>query len=50
MGMTPIADAVRWAQTGTGGKQYEMFAAADSDAGCMRWGLCDTNPKKEGDE
>lgn len=45
MGMTPIRDAVSWANTGTGGKQFELFAAAESDAGCMRWGLCDTNPK-----
>lgn len=47
----PIDEAVKWARTGHGGKQYELFAAAESDAGCMRWGLCETNPDKpEGDK
>jgi len=43
----PIDDAVKWSRTAHGGKQYEMFAADPRDAGCMRWGLCDTNGGKE---
>ena len=38
----PIGDVVKWAKTGHGGKQFELFAAAPGDTGCMRWGLCDT--------
>jgi 3'-phosphoadenosine 5'-phosphosulfate sulfotransferase (PAPS reductase)/FAD synthetase len=43
----PIDEAVKWSKTSHGGAQYEMFAANESDAGCMRWGLCETNPDKE---
>ena len=39
----PIAKVVEWSRTSRGGKQFEMFAADPADAGCMRWGLCDTN-------
>lgn len=45
--MVPIDEAVKWARTSHGGKQFDMFAAAGRDAGCMRWGLCDTNPDDE---
>lgn len=45
--MVPIREVVSWARTGHGGKQYELFAAGESDAGCMRWGLCDTSGKGE---
>ena len=41
----PIDKAVEWSRTARGGKQFEMFAADSRDAGCMRWGLCDTNGK-----
>lgn len=37
-----IDQAVAWSRTSRGGKQFEMFAAAGRDQGCMRWGLCDT--------
>jgi 3'-phosphoadenosine 5'-phosphosulfate sulfotransferase (PAPS reductase)/FAD synthetase len=37
----PIRDVVDWARTKHGGVQYAMFAATPTDAGCMRWGLCD---------
>lgn len=37
-----IDEVVDWARTSRGGKQFEMFAAAGRDQGCMRWGLCDT--------
>lgn len=38
----PIDDAVEWSRTAHGGRQFEMFASRPRDAGCMRWGLCDT--------
>ena len=41
----PIDKAVEWSRTARGGKQFEMFSADSRDAGCMRWGLCDTNGK-----
>jgi hypothetical protein len=28
-------------------RQLELFAADPRDAGCMRWGLCDTNGRSE---
>lgn len=39
---TPIDRVVEWSRTSRGGRQMEMFAADPADAGCMRWGLCDT--------
>lgn len=45
--MVPIDDVVAWSRTSHGGKQVEMFAASDAEAGCMRWGLCDTNTEDE---
>ena len=41
----PIDQVVQWSRTSRGGKQFELFAANESDAGCMRWGLCETNPE-----
>lgn len=41
----PIDEAVAWSKTSRGGRQFELFAAEDRDAGCMRWGLCETNPE-----
>ena len=38
----PIDEVMAWARTAHGGRQYELFAAAPRDAGCMRWGLRDT--------
>lgn len=43
-GRWQIDEAVAWSRTAHGGKQYELFAP-DGDAGCMRWGLCDTGTK-----
>jgi 3'-phosphoadenosine 5'-phosphosulfate sulfotransferase (PAPS reductase)/FAD synthetase len=43
----PIDTVVQWSKTSRGGKQFELFAASESDAGCMRWGLCETNPEKK---
>jgi len=40
-----IDRVVAWSRTDYGGKQMrmnELFAASERDAGCMRWGLCDT--------
>ena len=48
----PIDKVVAWSRTGQGGRQYELFAADTKDAGCMRWGLCETmapNKKDNGD-
>ena len=45
--MVPIREVVAWARTGHGGKQYELFAAGEADAGCMRWGLCDTSSSEK---
>jgi 3'-phosphoadenosine 5'-phosphosulfate sulfotransferase (PAPS reductase)/FAD synthetase len=38
----PIDEAVAWSRTSRGGKQVELFAPPRE--GCMRWGLCDTDP------
>jgi 3'-phosphoadenosine 5'-phosphosulfate sulfotransferase (PAPS reductase)/FAD synthetase len=53
-GTWPIDKVVDWARTSHGGRQFEMFAAAGRDAGCVRWGLCDTGAdaiekRKEGE-
>lgn len=45
--MVPIREVISWARTAHGGKQFELFAAGERDAGCMRWGLCETNPKDD---
>ncbi len=42
----PIDKAVEWSKTSRGGRQYELFAGGDAEAGCMRWGLCDTNSEE----
>lgn len=38
----PIDKVVDWSYTARGGRQYELFAAAPHEAGCVRWGLCET--------
>jgi 3'-phosphoadenosine 5'-phosphosulfate sulfotransferase (PAPS reductase)/FAD synthetase len=43
----PIDKVVEWSRTAQGGRQFELFAAEGRDAGCMRWGLCETNTKQE---
>lgn len=43
----PIDTVVQWSKTSRGGKQFELFAAGERDAGCMRWGLCETNSEKK---
>lgn len=45
----PIDKVVEWSKTSRGGRQFELFAAGERDAGCMRWGLCETNPDKKAD-
>jgi 3'-phosphoadenosine 5'-phosphosulfate sulfotransferase (PAPS reductase)/FAD synthetase len=37
-----IDEAVAWAKTGKGGRQFELFATQEPP-GCMRWGLCESN-------
>ncbi len=44
-GSFPIDEVVEWSRTSRGGRQFELFSADDRDAGCMRWGLCETNPR-----
>ncbi len=39
----PIDEVVEWSRTSRGGTQYEMFAAAGREAGCVRWGMCETD-------
>lgn len=41
-----IDKVVEWSQTSRGGKQVELFMAPPRDAGCMRWGMCDTGSTK----
>lgn len=42
-GSFPIDSVVEWSKTSRGGRQFELFSADERDAGCMRWGLCETN-------
>lgn len=42
----PIDEVVEWSRTSRGGRQFELFAADDRDAGCMRWGMCDLGAAK----
>jgi 3'-phosphoadenosine 5'-phosphosulfate sulfotransferase (PAPS reductase)/FAD synthetase len=46
-GSFAIDDVVEWSRTARGGRQFELFSADDKDAGCMRWGLCETNIEDE---
>jgi 3'-phosphoadenosine 5'-phosphosulfate sulfotransferase (PAPS reductase)/FAD synthetase len=39
----PIDKVLQWARTSLGGRQFELFAASPREAGCTRWGLCDTS-------
>lgn len=43
----PIDRVLEWARTGQGGRQFELFAASPREAGCTRWGLCDTSGGSE---
>jgi len=38
-----IDRVVQWSRTKWGGKQFELFAAAPGEQGCVRWGMCDTH-------
>jgi len=42
-GCVPIREVVEWSRTAHGGKQAELFAPPYDD-GCMRWGMCETQP------
>ena len=37
-----IDKTIQWANTSYGGRQFELFAAFGEEAGCVRWGMCDT--------
>ena len=43
---TGIRDYVTWSKTSHGGKQVELFHDPPED-GCMRWGLCETEPDQD---
>ena len=44
-GMFPIDKAVAWSRTARGGKRPRNLELFDSGRdGCMRWGMCDTEP------
>lgn len=45
----PIDKVVEWSRTSRGGRQFELFDAEPRDAGCMRWGLCDTATRGGGE-
>ena len=44
-GQTGIDDAVAWARTGKGGRQYDLIEQ-DQPEGCVRWGLCESGGDK----
>lgn len=48
--MVPIDEAVTWSRTSRGGKQLELFAPGPAEAGCMRWGLCETETDGDKEE
>ena len=39
----PIDEVVAWAKTKRGGREIEPFAPLPHEAGCMRWGFCETS-------
>jgi len=45
--MWPIDRVVEWSKTSRGGRQFELFEAPERERGCMRWGLCDTPPRRK---
>ena len=45
-GTWPIARVVEWSRTARGGRQFELFASAPRDSGCVRWGMCDVGSDK----
>lgn len=47
-GFVGIDKVVAWARTSRGGKQYPLLAPAPT-GGCMRWGICDTPSKPDGE-
>lgn len=46
----PIDEVLLWAKTARGGRQFELFAATPSDAGCVRWGMCDRPEANDPDD
>lgn len=43
----PIDAVIAWSKTARGSAQVTMFPEDAPDAGCMRWGLCDTGSDTE---
>lgn len=39
-----IRQTVEWAKTDRGGRQYRLFEQDGARDGCMRWGMCETDP------
>lgn len=50
LAFVPIAEVVAWSRTAHGSAQTTMFSDEPPDAGCMRWGLCDTGTNANDDE
>jgi len=46
-GPMSIRDVVDWSKTDRKGREVELFEAGESEAGCMRWGLCETSSDEE---
>ena len=45
----PIRDVIAWSRTRRGSKDIEPYAPLPHEAGCTRWGLCDTSWRKAPD-
>ena len=43
----PIHKVVEWSRTKRGGKSEEPFAPLPHEAGCFRWGMCDTSWRQD---
>jgi len=48
----PIRKVVEWSTTARGGRQFQLFGEDYASDGCMRWGMCETEPEstKQEDE
>lgn len=44
---SPIDSVVAWSRTKHGGREPELYAAPPGEAGCVRWGLCDTGAEED---
>ena len=42
----PIRKVVEWSTTARGGRQFQLFGEDYASDGCMRWGMCETEPEE----